>query len=194
VSADSLRLSLGGWLFRHRGWLPALPLAAVVLLARPTAASLAIGLALAGVAEVLRCWAARAIGPASRTRGELPGALAEAGPYRFTRNPLYVANILLYSGLAISSGRWAALVLPLLAVPYYALIVAWEERALEQTHGPVYLAFKARTPRWLPRRVAPRGAVPLATWSRALRAERGSLLAIALIVMGLLARFAASGL
>jgi len=181
VIASGSGLRLGGWLFRHRGWLP-IPLAlAVLAFGNPTALSLGVGAGVALVGELLRLWAARAIGPASRTAGDRPGRLATGGPYALARNPIYVANIALYTSFSVSSGRWQVL------LPYYALIVRWEERQLLGAHGADYAAYCARVPRWIPHTARSTPAPPLASWGGALRAERGSLvvLATALSLMGL---------
>ncbi len=142
---------------------------------------------LAVPAEFLRLWAARCIGPASRTRGDTPGPLALAGPYRLSRNPLYVANMALYASFALASGWWPAAVFPVLAVPYYQLIVRWEEHRLVAIHGGDYEGLRDRVPRWLGSpRPHPTEAPPNASWSAALRAERGTLAAM-LAVFGALA-------
>jgi protein-S-isoprenylcysteine O-methyltransferase Ste14 len=146
-------------------------------------------MALAAPAELLRCWAARCIGPASRTRERTPGPLALDGPYRYSRNPLYVANIALYGCFALASGWWPALAFPALAVPYYQLIVRWEESRLQQVHGTAYGELLTRVPRWLgPASGAPPTARPNTTWSAALRAERGTLVAMLLIFGAFCAR------
>ena len=181
MSPPALQVRLGSWLFRHRGWLPVLPLLALVAGARPGAASLVLGFGLALPAEVLRLWAARAIGPASRTRGAQPGPLACAGPYRWSRNPIYLANIALHASFALASGWWPAFSLPLLSLPYHRAIVAWEEQRLGAAHGEAYGSYCALVPRWLslrPRLPAGPLAVPLRA---ALRAERASLVAIAAV-------------
>jgi protein-S-isoprenylcysteine O-methyltransferase Ste14 len=185
---------LGGVLFRHRGWLPAPLILGIVALAAPSAPSVLAGMALATPFELLRCWAARSIGPASRTRGSTPGPLARAGPYRYSRNPLYVANIALYGCFALAAGWWPALVLPLGAVPYYQLIVRWEEARLEQTHGAAYRELRAQVPRWLGRPGgSPPDPRPHATWSAALRAERGTLVVLLLVFGALGARLLLAG-
>lgn len=156
---------------------------------RPTAGTVLAGMALAVPAELLRCWAARSIGPASRTRERTPGPLALAGPYRYSRNPLYVANIALYACFALASGWWPALALPLLAIPYYQLIVRWEESRLREVHGGAYGELRSRVPRWLgPAKGEPPSAMPNATWNAALRAERGTLVAMLVIFGALCAR------
>jgi protein-S-isoprenylcysteine O-methyltransferase Ste14 len=147
------------------------------------------GMAAALPAEALRFWAARSIGPASRTRGDTPGPLARSGPYRLSRNPLYLANIALYASFALATGWWLAVLFPVLAVPYYQFIVGWEERRLFATHGADYQALLDQVPRWLGRpKGAPPPAQPNATWNAALRAERGTLMAMLAVFGSLTAK------
>jgi len=178
---------LGGVLFRHRGWLPVPFLTALVALADANAGTVLTGMALAVPFELLRGWAARSIGPASRTRGSQPGPLALAGPYRYSRNPLYVANIGLFCAFAVAAGSWYAWVLPVLLLVHYTLIVRWEESRLQEVHGEPYRALQGRVPRWFGPAGGPApDATPHASWSAALRAERGTLVAL-LVIFGALA-------
>ena len=160
---------------------------ALVVLAEPTSTTVLVGVLMAVPVELLRAWAARSIGPASHTREPTPGPLALTGPYRRSRNPLYVANIALYACFAVASGWWPGLVLPLLMLPYYQLIVRWEEARLLAVHGQAYADLCARVPRWFgPARAGAPDASAHASWRAALRAERGTLLAL-LLVFGALA-------
>jgi protein-S-isoprenylcysteine O-methyltransferase Ste14 len=182
-------LRLGGSLFRHRGWLPVPFLVGIVAWGHPSPGTLLLGMALSLPCELLRLWAARSIGPASRTRGETPGPLALAGPYRLSRNPLYVANIALYACFALASAWLPAALLPLLAMVHYHFIVRWEEQRLLLVHGEAYRALQQRVPRWLgrPRSDAAQPS-PHSSWSAALRAERGTLAALLAIFGGLTLR------
>ena len=77
-------------------------------------------------------------------------ALVAAGPYRFTRNPMYLGMALLYAGLAVAFD--GPLALALLAVALLVIrtqVIAREERYLERKFGDEYLAYKARVRRWL---------------------------------------------
>jgi protein-S-isoprenylcysteine O-methyltransferase Ste14 len=72
------------------------------------------------------------------------------GPYRFTRNPIYIGMFLALGGLAIGlDNLWLVAAL----VPFYAVIrygvVAREEAYLERKFGNGYLDYKARVRRWL---------------------------------------------
>ncbi len=189
MGGSSALVRSGAWLFRHRGWLPLPFLVLLVALARPTPASLVLGGFVAAGAELLRFHALRCIGPASRTRDARVGPLALAGPYRWSRNPLYVANIVLYFSFALASATPVALLLPALGCLHYRAIVAWEERRLLVTHADEYRAFCARVPRWFGlRRLPPQaGQAPLPLRA-ALRAERSTLLALGAVFGALVAR------
>ena len=86
--------------------------------------------------------------------GLLPGspteAMIEEGPYRLSRNPLYVGLLVLYLALALLGGSLWALVL----FPVAVLLVLWgailpEERFLHERFGEPYDAYRRRVRRWL---------------------------------------------
>jgi protein-S-isoprenylcysteine O-methyltransferase Ste14 len=77
-------------------------------------------------------------------------ALVITGPFRFTRNPLYVGATLIYVGIAVA-GRslWAlALLLVVLAVMQRGVIDR-EEHYLERRFGADYVRYKERVRRWI---------------------------------------------
>jgi protein-S-isoprenylcysteine O-methyltransferase Ste14 len=77
-------------------------------------------------------------------------ALVTSGPYRFTRNPMYVGMAFLYVALAFAFGAiWALATLPLGILAVDRLVIAREEPYLERTFSQAYLAYKARVRRWL---------------------------------------------
>jgi protein-S-isoprenylcysteine O-methyltransferase Ste14 len=77
-------------------------------------------------------------------------ALVTSGPYRFTRNPMYVGMAFLYVALALAFGViWALLVLPAVLVAVNRLVIAREERYLEARFGESYREYKRRVRRWL---------------------------------------------
>ncbi|HEX5221148.1 MAG TPA: isoprenylcysteine carboxylmethyltransferase family protein [Verrucomicrobiae bacterium] len=84
----------------------------------------------------------------------LPGkptlSIVTGGPFRFSRNPLYIAGSVLYLGLTlISNSAWPlVLSVPMLVVLDWG-IVRREERYLEAKFGGDYLAYKTRVRRWL---------------------------------------------
>ena len=77
-------------------------------------------------------------------------ALVTSGPYRLTRNPLYLSLGLLMAGGAFATNSLAvlAMLLPWAVVMRYGVIVR-EERYLEQKFGEDYRAYCRRVRRWL---------------------------------------------
>jgi protein-S-isoprenylcysteine O-methyltransferase Ste14 len=77
-------------------------------------------------------------------------ALVTDGPFRYTRNPLYVGLTLLYAGVALLiPSTWPLLLLvPVLLVMRWG-VIAREERYLERTFGEPYRAYLGRVRRWL---------------------------------------------
>jgi protein-S-isoprenylcysteine O-methyltransferase Ste14 len=72
------------------------------------------------------------------------------GPFQFTRNPLYLSNVLAYLGLTIILNTFWPLVflVPMVLVFDYGIIQR-EERYLEAKFGDTYVAYKTRVRRWL---------------------------------------------
>lgn len=79
-----------------------------------------------------------------------PDALITGGLYRFSRNPIYLADAILLAGLYIA---WDALVaLPLVAVFMIVIqmrFILEEEERLTRVFGAVFEDYRARTRRWL---------------------------------------------
>ncbi len=77
-------------------------------------------------------------------------ALVTEGPYRFTRNPMYVGFALTYLGLAtgLNSPIAIGLLFPCVVLVTWGVILR-EERYLERRFGQAYLDYKSRVRRWL---------------------------------------------
>jgi protein-S-isoprenylcysteine O-methyltransferase Ste14 len=77
-------------------------------------------------------------------------ALATDGPYRFSRNPIYVGFAVTYAGLAIAMDSPVALLMliPCLVVIDWA-VIRKEEAYLARTFGAEYEAYCNRVRRWL---------------------------------------------
>ena len=197
---DTLR-RMGGWLFRHRTSIP-LPIA-VALLLIPASTSpsflstsqFGLGVLVVAAGEGVRLWAVHHIGAISRTRSDRLGPLIATGPFAFVRNPLYLGNILLWVGFALSAHLlWLAPVIVALFAFEYHAIVRWEETLLAERLGEPYRRYMQRVPRWLPGRGGHSShAMEHATlsasafsWRDTLFSERGTLIAIG-VGFGLLA-------
>lgn len=76
--------------------------------------------------------------------------ILEHGPYRFTRNPMYLQMLTVCIGVAIIlSNCWILLLTPLCAWSLYRCAIAPEEAYLERKFGDQYREYKRRVRRWL---------------------------------------------
>ncbi|RTL82374.1 MAG: isoprenylcysteine carboxylmethyltransferase family protein [Hyphomicrobiales bacterium] len=76
--------------------------------------------------------------------------LATGGPFRFSRNPIYVSHVAVVLGLGLLlASPFTVLLTPLLAFALQKLSIEPEERHLRAKFGADYRAYVARTRRWL---------------------------------------------
>lgn len=76
--------------------------------------------------------------------------IVDHGPYRFTRNPMYVGMALAYIGGAlVMNSVWALIFLPLVIALLSRLVIAREERYLSSAFGEEYDNYRGRVRRWL---------------------------------------------
>ncbi len=79
-----------------------------------------------------------------------PIRVVDSGPYRFSRNPMYVAWTAIYLGVAlIANSGWLVIFLPVLIVYTHYWVILREERQLEQQFGDDYRMYRDRVPRYL---------------------------------------------
>jgi protein-S-isoprenylcysteine O-methyltransferase Ste14 len=72
------------------------------------------------------------------------------GPFRFSRNPIYLGMTVSYAGLAVLfNAAWAIVLLPVVLVMLTRLVVEREERHLADAFGAEYETYRARVRRWL---------------------------------------------
>ena len=77
-------------------------------------------------------------------------AVATTGPYRLTRNPIYLADVVIYLGIcALINSPWPLLLLPLVIWIVDRGVIRREERYLERRFGNLYVVYKSRVRRWL---------------------------------------------
>lgn len=110
------------------------------------------GVFLVGLAAVLVAWACvlflesrTAIYPTARA-----SQLVTAGPYRVSRNPMYVAMSAAYAGLAlVGQLLWTLLLLPVVMIACYRLVIQREEAYLAAEFGAAYSDYTRRVRRWV---------------------------------------------
>ncbi|HEY3225859.1 MAG TPA: isoprenylcysteine carboxylmethyltransferase family protein [Planctomycetota bacterium] len=84
-----------------------------------------------------------------------PKFVVRGGPYRWVRNPMYVANLAIITGQALLFESWAvAAWAAVMACAFHLFVVFYEERTLARRFGPDYEEYRKSVPRWVPR--APR--------------------------------------
>lgn len=156
--------------FAARGWVLA-ALCAVVVWSRvqddaPLRPEFLVWV-VAGMA--LRLWAGAHLGPhGNASRPEAP-RLSRNGPYRYSRNPLYLSNLAVGAGLVLfaNSLQWKTAVALLLAlVLHHVILVNWEEANLRRQWEDAYAAYARAVPRWFGVRSAAGDGIPSASWKR----------------------------
>ena len=81
--------------------------------------------------------------------GHATTTIVTHGPYRFSRNPLYLFFLASYIGIAISvNTAWPLFFIPVIVV-LISRVISQEERYLEGKFGQEYLDYKAKVRRWL---------------------------------------------
>jgi len=123
--------------------------AVLIVLAKPKPAEVAIGFVVAALGEAIRFWAA---GHLLKTK-----ELITSGPYRYTRNPLYLGRLLILTGLCVMSRLPYYANLILLAVGYAVFFFYYmprkervEPARLRAVHGEAYDRYFKAVPALLP--------------------------------------------
>ena len=79
-----------------------------------------------------------------------PRRLVTDGPYRYTRNPMYLGHLIFMLGLALTLWSWSALALFLVHVVWFHRRVLDDERRLTARFGVEYADYMRRVKRWVP--------------------------------------------
>jgi protein-S-isoprenylcysteine O-methyltransferase Ste14 len=120
---------------------------------------MADGLAAVAVGTAGLLWCAREFYVAGR--GTLapwspPLTLVSSGPYRWSRNPMYVAVLVTLIGWAVAFRSWSlAGYAGGVAIAFHLRVVLYEEPRLARLADDAWTAYRNRTPRWLGWRRAP---------------------------------------
>lgn len=82
--------------------------------------------------------------------GQASAQLVMRGPYRFTRNPMYVGLTLVYLGEAgLMKQVWPIIVLPLMLAYLNWIVIPVEEAKLREVFGDQYDGYRGRVRRWI---------------------------------------------
>jgi protein-S-isoprenylcysteine O-methyltransferase Ste14 len=113
---------------------------------------MAIGVTLLVMNAILVRWAFVTMRTAQTSPNpfESSTALVVTGPFKFSRNPVYVAMTGFYCAIALLiNSLWPLLLLLPLVVIMHRGVIRREELYLEQRFGAAYGAYKMRVRRWL---------------------------------------------
>jgi len=108
-----------------------------------------LGLSFIAFTFLLWFWSSKSL--TLRTSFGLGGKLATRGPYKYTRNPAYLADMLCPIGIAILSNSLLVLILGLVAVAILLLILTpfIEEPWLREKYGEEYDSYRKKVPRFI---------------------------------------------
>ena len=162
----------------------------MILFARPTLESLLFGFVIVLMGEALRFWGVSIAGSETRTTGSVGGTfLITSGPFAYVRNPLYLGNMLLYSGVGVMSLAlfpWLQLIALLWFYFQYSMIVAEEEGYLASRFGQDFAEYRNHVRRFVPRFVAFESKTPppkSMNLGEGLSSERRTLQAIGIVTL-----------
>jgi protein-S-isoprenylcysteine O-methyltransferase Ste14 len=130
----------------------------------PGLPALGPGLALIIASVALAVWAAllfRRAGTEINPTSESNKTLVIAGPFRFSRNPMYLSLVMLALGIAISVGTWPMFLAP---VSVFAITnwrhIPFEEAKMQRQFGVTFDEYCSRVRRWLRRQAGTGKVVP----------------------------------
>ena len=148
-------MKIANFLFKYRSYTP-IPLALYILInSYFEIQNLIIGLTLIFIGELLRIWAVSYAGGITRTTKVGAPSLCTTGPYSYTRNPLYIGNMIIYTGVVYVAGSYNILSMLIITWTFfiiqYYLIIKLEQNRLIEIFGKEYKAYMDNVPILFPR-------------------------------------------
>lgn len=111
-----------------------------------------LGLGPLVVGTILLLWCVRdfyAVGRGTLAPWDPPANVVAVGLYRFSRNPMYVAVLLILAGWAIAYASRTLTVYALgIGLAFHLRVVFWEEPTLARLHGEAWTRYRASVRRW----------------------------------------------
>jgi protein-S-isoprenylcysteine O-methyltransferase Ste14 len=180
-------------LFTLRSYTPIPFLLVMIIFAQPTVITMTVGIVLVALGELMRFWGVAYAGSLTRVTSSVGAPeVIVAGPFAYIRNPLYVGNMLAYTGVGVMSNAlfpWLVCVAAVYFAFQYFQIVLAEEEFLVKEFGEGYVEYKKNVPRFIPRLnpyAQPSQVHQQARWHEAVRSERRTFQALGLVLLILL--------
>ena len=182
-------MDIGNFLFKYRSYTP-IPLALYILYnSHPEIQNVLIGFILIAIGESLRMWAVSYAGGITRTTNVGAPSLCTSGPYGYTRNPLYIGNMIIYSGVVFVAGSLNILSMLIVTWAFfiiqYYLIINLEQNTLIDIFGKEYKNYMNNVPIFFPRLTSWKNKdkyVPM-KFSKTIKTEKRTLQNIILLIL-----------
>ena len=182
-------MDTGNFLFKYRSYTP-IPLALYILYnSHPEIQNVLIGFILISIGESLRMWAVSYAGGITRTTNVGAPSLCTSGPYGYTRNPLYIGNMVIYSGVVFVAGSLNILSMLIVTWTFfiiqYYLIINLEQNTLIDIFGKEYKNYMNNVPIFFPRLTSWKNKdkyVPM-KFSKTIKTEKRTLQNIILLIL-----------
>ena len=147
-------MDLRSFLFKKRSYTPVPIVLAILYFSQLKYPFWVYGAAFIAFGELIRLSAVRYAGGRTRTTKVGANSLCTSGPYSRTRNPLYIGNVFIYSGVVLLSGGMYMFQLLAVVILYfifqYSMIISLEEEKLSTVFGQDYSKYKRNVPRIIP--------------------------------------------
>ena len=182
-------MDTGNFLFKYRSYTP-IPLALYILYnSHPEIQNILIGFILIAIGESLRMWAVSYAGGITRTTNVGAPSLCTSGPYGYTRNPLYIGNMIIYSGVVFVAGSLNILSMLIVTWAFfiiqYYLIINLEQNTLIDIFGKEYKNYMNNVPIFFPRLTSWKNKdkyIPM-KFSKTIKTEKRTLQNIILLIL-----------
>lgn len=179
-------------LFTLRSYTPIPFLILGLVFGHPTITSLIAGVLVSGLGEAIRFWGVGHATSETRVTGSVGASrLVVSGPFGYVRNPLYVGNMLLYTGFGVMANiPWLIVLTLAWFIFQYWMIVSREEEFLAGKFGQEYDAYRKSVPKFFPRFTPyERGREVVIQWGIAIRSERRTFQAFAIALLLMVGKF-----
>ncbi|MFQ6613424.1 MAG: methyltransferase family protein [Fidelibacterota bacterium] len=148
-------MDIRNFFFTYRSYTP-IPLALIILYyAQPELPLSVAGLFVVILGEAIRFSGVRYAGGITRTTKVGAPSLCTAGPFARVRNPLYLGNMVMYTGIVLFAGAPNLFAMLLLTWVFfsvqYGLIISLEEETLTKLFGDEYQTYRTHVPALFPR-------------------------------------------
>jgi len=182
-------MDTGNFLFKYRSYTP-IPLALYILYnSHLEIQNVLIGFILIAIGESLRMWSVSYAGGITRTTNVGAPSLCTSGPYGYTRNPLYIGNMIIYSGVVFVAGSLNILSMLIVTWAFfiiqYYLIINLEQNTLIDIFGKEYKNYMNNVPIFFPRLTSWKNKdkyVPM-KFSKTIKTEKRTLQNIILLIL-----------